>query len=287
MADPGDRNITTDHVTQDDHGRWTGETVPDDVVVHPAEATGGGDTAGAGAAGGTGGAGGRQWYAVATHPLIVAATTGLLLLAAAVGLAMRWGGAELSLGQVGDAEAVMRTDVSGFGVIRGTFTAANSGETWVDAWLLSVATGLILLVLVSAAFVAFTPVRRIGALLTVLGGAGFIGYAVYGLVTTLGVEQPIVGDGEVPPGGDEMFAQILEMVQTSQGPGAYVVLVAGVLLVVVGGFFMLRTAEPWLPVNAGADDVAAPGENAGSGFDGGAGDSGDALPDSAGSEPRN
>lgn len=190
-----------------------------------------------------------QAHALATHHLVVAAATGVLALLAVVGLALPWGRTVITAataGSTGAEDSDMVFTISGFGTVTGAFHAIGLQETWVDATLLSLACGLLLLVLAAAVLIGFTALRRIASVVVAACGAGFIGYAVYGLVTALGVDDELFSTDGGPSGQDaEILRSLLDSVHTTTGPGEYVVLVAGILLLALGAYFALRSSYPW------------------------------------------
>ncbi|MGP9724044.1 Trp biosynthesis-associated membrane protein [Corynebacterium sp. AOP40-9SA-29] len=193
-----------------------------------------------------------QLHALATHHLVVAAATVVLALLAVVGLALPWGRTIVSAAATGAAGSPAAEDsdmvftVSGFGMITGAFRAIGLQEIRVDATLLSLACGLLLLVLAAAVLIGFTALRRVASIVVAACGAGFVGYAVYGLVTALGVEDEFLPADDGAGGqSTELLRSLLGSVHTTTGPGEYVVLVAGLLLLVLGAYFALRSAYPW------------------------------------------
>ncbi|MDN6386957.1 MAG: hypothetical protein L0J86_04675 [Corynebacterium sp.] len=193
-----------------------------------------------------------QAHALATHHLVVAAATGVLALLAVVGLALPWGRTVITAatagatGSTGAEDSDMVFTISGFGTVTGAFHSIGLQETWVDATLLSLVCGLLLLVLAAAVLIGFTALRRIASVVVAVCGAGFIGYAVYGLVTALGVDDELFSTDGGPSGQDaEILRALLDSVRTTTGPGEYVVLVAGILLLALGAYFALRSSYPW------------------------------------------
>lgn len=207
--------------------------------------------------------------ALATHPLIVAVATGLGVLVAVVGLSLEWARTVVGAGAGEGQESAMSFSVSGFGLIQGRFDAAGLQESWMDAMFLSISASLIFLVLASALLIAFTPLRRVGSVVVAASGVGFIAYSIYGMVTGLGVEDELFsGDTAAMTEEDQAIIQsLIDSLNTSTGPGTYVTLVAGVLLVAVGAYFALRSGFDWFPRpqqpavagEAPDDDVAVDG----------------------------
>ncbi|MGJ0182341.1 hypothetical protein [Corynebacterium glyciniphilum] len=215
----------------------------------------------------TGGAGGmtklQYLHALVTHPLIAAVVTALLALVAVVGLSLPWARTVVSAGQAGAEDADMILTMSGFGMVKSTFEAVGLQETWIEATFLSVAVVLLFLVLASAVLVAFTPLRRVAAVIVAGTGAGFTAYAIYGLVTGLGLDEKLFTDDTSGLGDQEaaILQSLLDSLTTSTGPGEYVVLVAGILLLMLGGYVAVRSGYPWLPSSGDRAEGVVGGAN--------------------------
>lgn len=225
-----------------------------------------------GGAGGTGGMTKLQYlHALATHPVIAAVATGLLALVAVVGLSLPWARTVVSAGQAGSEDADMILTMSGFGMVKSTFEAIGLQESWIEAPFLSIAVVLLFLVLASAVLVAFTPLRRIAAVIVAGSGAGLTAYSIYGLVTGLGLDDKLFTDDTSGLSEQEaaIMKSLLDSLTASTGPGEYVLLVAGVLLLALGGYFAVRSGFPWLPSS---------GDRAGSVVGGSANTAGDVRP---------
>lgn len=196
-------------------------------------------------------------HALVTHPLIAAVATGLLALVAVVGLSLPWARTVVSAGQAGSEDADMILTMSGFGMVKSTFEAIGLRETWIEATFLSVAVVLLFLVLASAVLVAFTPLRRIAAVIVAGSGAGLTAYSIYGLVTGLGLDDKLFTDDTSGLSEQEtaIMQSLLDSLTASTGPGEYVALVAGVLLLALGGYVAVRSGFPWLP--SSGDDAGS------------------------------
>ncbi|OLT56134.1 hypothetical protein BJF89_11930 [Corynebacterium sp. CNJ-954] len=218
------------------------------------------------APGGVGGMTKLQYaHALVTHPLIAAVATGLLALVAVVGLSLPWARTVVSAGQAGSEDADMILTMSGFGMVKSTFEAVGLQESWIEATFLSIAVVLLFLVLASAVLVAFTPLRRIAAVIVAGSGAGLTAYSIYGLVTGLGLDDKLFTDDTSGLSEQEsaIIKSLLDSLTASTGPGEYVVLVAGVLLLALGGYVAVRSGFPWLPSSGdGAGSVAGGSVNA-------------------------
>lgn len=202
----------------------------------------------------------RYVHALVTHPLIGALCTAVLALVAVVGLALPWARTVISAGPAGPDDADMVFTVTGFGLVKSTFEAIGLQESWIEAAFLSTAVVLLFLASASAVLVAFTALRRIAALVVAGSGAGMAAYAVYGLVTGLGLEESLF-TGDTSGLGEQEAAlvqSLLDAQTTSTGPGEYVVLVAGVLLLALGGYIAARADYPWLPSSGDGAPVAVP-----------------------------
>ncbi|MEJ6549397.1 hypothetical protein PQI66_07565 [Corynebacterium sp. USCH3] len=194
----------------------------------------------------------RYVHAVVTHPLIAAVITVLLSLATLVGLALPWARAVVGAGSADTGDADMMFRISGFGVVTRAFGAPAFRENWVEPTVLSIAVVLLFLALVSAVLIAFTALRRIAAVVVAATGAGFAAYAVYGLMSGMGlVDRVFDHDAEgVGEQGAALIRSVLDSIATSTGPGVFVVLVTGMLLFVFGGYVAARSGYPWLPTAA-------------------------------------
>jgi hypothetical protein len=191
----------------------------------------------------------RYVHALVTHPLIAALLTVVLSLVAVVGLALPWARTVVSAGPAGAADADMFFTLSGFGTVVSTFEAVGLQESWIEPAFLSTGVVLLFLALTSAVLIAFTALRRIAALVVAGSGAGLAAYAVYGLVTGMGLENRVFSSDASGMGEQEaaLVQSLLDSLTTSSGPGEYVVLVAGVLLLVLGGYVAARAGYRWLP----------------------------------------
>ena len=264
-----DKNDTTDQQepTQDPVqetgtetvGRWSNEPVPD-----PADAVSSGTSRGG------------QIKALSTNPLIVGGTLAVLALVSVFGLSMRWGRLVVDQGE----DNQMQISMSGFGGFKAQMESVGLAESAFDSLYFSISIALVVVALVGAGLVAITPLRRIGGVVAAISGLGFLGYAIYGLVTSLGItpEEQVGTPQDLGPEGEAMIQQIIDATTSSVGPGQYSVLVSGVLIAALGVYFAIRGEGPWFPARtkkAGTDGEA--------GADGGAAAfQPDAAPENAG-----
>ncbi|MCJ7857970.1 hypothetical protein [Corynebacterium kalidii] len=191
----------------------------------------------------------RYVHALVTHPLIAALITVVLSLVSVVGLALPWARMAVSAAPGGSGDADMFFTLSGFGTMVSTFEAVGLQESRIEPAFLSTGVVLLFLALASAVLIAFTALRRIAALVVAGSGAGLAAYAVYGLVTGMGLEKRMFSGDASGMGEQEaaLVQRLLDALTTSTGPGEYVVLVAGVLLLLLGGYLAVRAGYPWLP----------------------------------------
>ncbi len=229
-------------------GRWSNQPVPDPRSAAPVQ-TGPGYAPPSR---------GEVLRAYGTQPILVAVAVALLTLLAVFGLALRWG--QLQMPYPGDIN--MEISTSGFGVLSFQMDVAGVSDSALDATFLTVAIIILFFVLAGAALMALTSLKRVGSVVTTVGGVGLIAYAIYGLVTGLGVtgESDATKAEGLGADGEELLRQLMDAAESSVGPGQYVVLVIGVLIVALGGFFAISSDAAWLPdKDQGSDPDAALG----------------------------
>ena len=191
--------------------------------------------------------------------LLIGAAAVVLAAVSAFGYFTRWIRVSLDLSQ-GRYGPQIEAVINGFGQLTLRENLTGSSETDLETRYLVFA--LVPLTLVVLGIVV-TLSRRLpvaGAVLLCLGGVGEIASAVVGLLTD--DREAVTGSAEgLSDYERDLVDELVRALSTSKGPGQYIVIAAGLLLVALGVLLVFTTVT-WrrsVPAGPAATPVPAPG----------------------------
>jgi hypothetical protein len=227
-------------------GRWSNQSIPDNGGFPAATPSGEPESAVPARAGGKGGAG--AVLDVLTTPLITTGLAAVLLVVSVIAFAVKWVTTGFSLSLAGQSLSLSAT-VNGFGMQK------VSGDLGSDSALegdyLAFAIVTLVLIVVGAVLVLAVPrVRKIGAIVLVLGGVVEV---VYGVLIAAGVlgqdKEDVLGDDldTLRSLSPELAKQFEDAFSFGTGAGPWIAIVAGVLVVALGVLYIVRAPGPVVP----------------------------------------
>lgn len=172
------------------------------------------------------------------NPYIVSGTGVVLLAVSLIGFFLNWVKVVVSMSE-GDFGIRVEGRMNGFGMLKLSESVTGSSETDIEAQYLILAILFILLLVVGIVVVLLRIIPVLGGILVALAGVVELLSAVLGL---LGDERDAVyGDtAGISEAERKMIDEMLDQVDVTRGPGQYIVIVAGILLVALGALYALR-----------------------------------------------
>lgn len=194
---------------------------------------------------------------VLANPLIVASAAAVLFLFSLLGLLLRWVKVSLDMSQGGYGLRV-ESAMNGFGVMKLTENLTGSSEHDTQAEYLVLAVVALLALVAGTVVIAVRRAPVVGAALVIAGG---VLETVGALLSFIGNEKDSVTGAQdgMSEYEKQLLAELVDHIDVSRGPGQYLVILAGLLLIAVGVGYLVLTLRAARNVVPAAAWQGAPG----------------------------
>lgn len=174
------------------------------------------------------------------NPLVVSGAAAVLLVVSLVGFVLNWVKVVLDF-SVESYSMQVEGRMNGFGILKLTENMTDTSDSDTDAQFLAFAILSLVIIVVGAACVFLlrkTP--AVGAGLLVVAGALQVIAAILGLLRD--ETGAVIGDDSgLSDYQRRMFDDLVDSLDVTKGPGQYIVLLTGVLLIALGVLYIWQT----------------------------------------------